>query len=173
MADLLGDQFVRSSVDQLSAANISLTNLHANIHRGKAFKLTQFNLALANNGYIYFEIMTPLNNNIHLNDIRIWADDGPITIELIEDPNLTTGITPIVPVNKNRILSPSWTIPSEAVVKVDPTGIQGGLQLDKVVGILQLDDEWVLRAGNLLYLISIQNISGGPVIITARIQWYE
>ena len=170
--NLHNTEYKRNFIDQETGAKIVIDNSDAYVNRGKAFKLTQFNPALADNGYIYFEIKTPPNNAMHLNNIRVWADDEPITIELIENPTLTTGTVAIIPVNKNRTPFPIWTIFSEVIVKANPTGISAGIPLDKVQ-ILQLTDKWLLPAGNKLFLIRIQNLSGGPVMITARIQWYE
>ena len=178
-------EYKRNFIDQSSGSQIQLTNIHGHIHRGTAYKTSQVKLALANDGFTYYEIITPTNKDIHLKSIGIFINDGPVILKLMERPTLTTGTTAIVPVNKNRTRVSGSPLTSGATIKSDPTGISGGGELENLklgssgVGAIEepmlvaLGDEWVLEKGGNAYLLSIQNKNGSAIDMSSRILWYE
>lgn len=187
MSNLLGDQYRRTDIDQRSGAKIQLTNLHAHTHRGKTFSYNQSIAVIANSGYLYFEMITPSSDDIDLKNMYLWISEGPVLVDFLESPTLTTGVTAVTPCNRNRNLLSGAVIASGVTIKTNPTGISGGTSIigDALrFGIngqgsqsressAQSQEEYVLRAGNITYLISLQNISGGNISASVNIIWYE
>lgn len=177
--------YKHSFVDQSSGAQFGLSHLHAKIHRGNAFKISQVKEALADDGFTYYEIVTPPDDDFHLKSLGLYINDGPVRLKIIENPILTTGTEEFEGVNKNRRLRGGVMILSGATIKANPTGISGGVILENLkLGtsgqgsneedlIFALQDEWVFPKGRKLYLISLQNKNGSAIDMSSRIVWYE
>ena len=178
-----------SSTDQLSGAQIAMNPLHSHIHRGKAFRYIQAIAVLANDGFMYFEITPSLTKNVHLKDIGLWISEGPVLIDLLKNlTTFTTGSTAIVGknLNDNNYGDTGLPIPSEAVMKSDPTftggdsmfgdafrfGVNGlGAQVNE--SFISDEIETLLAAGKGPYILTIQNKSGGNINVSGRLIWYE
>lgn len=164
-----------------------ITNLHSHIHEGKAFSYMQTIVSLANNGYMYFEFTTPEDDDMHLKQINIWGSEGPITIDIIERPTLTTGTTAKIPINLNRTRVDGSPLASGAVLKTNPTSISGGTSIlgDPFrIGVNGIgvqgnafqagtEVERVLEKGENIYLLRAQNVSGGAIDLSINPVWYE
>jgi len=177
--------YKKSFIDQESGAQIGLTNLHAHEHRGRAFQFSKINISLADNAHVYAQITTPESDSIHFKNLYIWISEGPVEVSLFEDPTLTTGTTPIPIKNKNRNKLNSAVIPSGSIIFSDPTGISGGEELESIrfgingqgsqsnESLTVSQDEWVMEKGSNLYLLDLQNLSGGAIDTTIKAVWYE
>lgn len=187
MTNLHNFNYKTSFIDQESGSQIVLSPLHAHVHRGTAFSYTQSIASLADDGFLYFEMITPLNDNLHLKDMGIWISEGPISIDIIERPTLTTGTTAVIPKNMNRTRVNGVPLKSGTILKTNPTGISAGESIigDPVLfgvaglgaqtspGNIGTQNERVLEKGENTYLLAIQNLSGETITITSNIVWYE
>lgn len=174
-----------TKADGTTGSTRQITELHSHIHEGLAFEIYKSVINLANNAHTYFEIKTPPEETIHLKNVSFWISEGPILIKFIEAPTLTTGATPFVPVNLNRNLKDGAVILSGAVVKINPTGISGGIEIKSrrwgVAGLgaqtnesfISSQIERVLRFPEITYLIDIQNLSGDVIDFYMDAVWYE
>ncbi len=180
-----GQKLGQMILDFFSGCLRVITNLHAHTHEGKAFHIDKIVTGLADDAHFYIEMITPDDEDIHLKETKIWISEGPVHVKLLEDPTLTTGVTPIVPINRNRKRIDGSVLSSGVVAKDNPTGVSGGTIIrQKRFGTAGLGSqtnestsesqaEIVLEQGERTYLIDIQNLSGGNIDISAEAIWYE
>ena len=180
--------YKNSQVDQSTGALISLDSFHSHIHRGKAFRYIQTIAALADNGFLYYEII-PLLNDMHLKEMRLWVSEGPVIVDLLKGVTLTTGGAALVGRNLNDTDYEDTGAPivSGVTLKSNPTGISGGVSMfgDPLrfgisgVGVQSNESyissqvETVMAAGKGPYLLRLQNLSGGAIDVSAGLYWYE
>lgn len=160
--------------------DVGMTVEQAAINAGDCYVLTNRYLAVANTTAVALEIKTPANMDVHLEIYCGFLDAGIGTIELIEAPSLTTGVTSSVPKNRNRQSAKA----SACVCKIDPTAIAGGTTLETYnfggsggqgsvfsTGITPVF-KYVL-ARNTTYILRVTNNSGAATNISLFTAWVE
>lgn len=159
----------------------TITNEHSLIHIGYLFSLSSFDEAIADDGTMLVELITPADHEIHLKEAFAWTEGALAKAELIEAPTLTTGVTPVTPVNRKRIPP---LVASSVVAKSNPTGISGGTALETVLfggggvgaasnsGQQILVLEWELKLST-TYLVRFTNLAGATKAGSMELFWYE
>lgn len=168
--------------DEFTGSLGVMTSDHNAIHIGLGYSVSTFTEGVADDGYVYLELITPntANRYIHLKKWEGWTEGGIAMIEVVESPTLTTGLTAVTPQNRRR----TGTVPSTAVsVKSNPTGISGGTVIDSKVfggggagggfgGNTDNDNELVLGV-NKTYLVRVRNLAGSAKALGIWLFWYE
>lgn len=168
--------------DQFTGGIVVTEDAHNFVHAGIAYSASTFTEAVADDGYIYLELITPntASRYVHLKKWEGWTEGGVATIEVIESPTITTGVTAITPQNRKR----SGTVASTAVlVKTNPTGISAGTVIDSKIfggggagggtgGNTDGNIEIILGV-NKTYLLRVRNLAGSAKALGLWAFWYE
>jgi hypothetical protein len=147
---------------------IFLSNLHAHIHAGKAFKSRVANASVANNGHIYMQIIMPAGVSMHLKHLIVYSAGDSVNVKVTEDPTaVTDGTTGANTKNLNRYFPDD---PRGIRIYSDPSAISGGEDIEDfpigdiignadAIGAVGSQAEWIFKGG-LKYIIDITNTSG-------------
>ncbi len=103
---------------------IMLSEEH-DIHEGNSWEMSIESLALAQDGVVEIQVSTG-DNEVHMKNIHFWADAAIARMELLAGVTLTTGTTPVVPVNRTQDPLHIKAKPDDLLLFSDPTGISGG-----------------------------------------------
>lgn len=157
---------------------------HEAIHLKWGYSASVYAEAVADDGVIMIEFKTPpatSGRTVHLKNYRAWCEGGLAKFDITEAPTLTTGLTAIVPGNRNRVGTPET---SASTLKSNPTSISAGTVIEGPVafggggagggsaGNASTDQEIVL-AVNTTYLIRVTNLAGAAKALGLWIYWYE
>lgn len=160
---------------------------HALLHNGQFFSGWQYDLSLADNASILYEIRSPADRECHLKQAEVWGAEGPWLLELIKGPTITTpGTTPLPIWNRycSCIDDPDYA--AETEIYTNPAGISGGDTIEAKLfggvaggffggssagGSLQ-DIEWELNHGE-TYVLRVTNITGSANPLHTEIYFYE
>lgn len=169
-------------IEEVTGAYRQITTDHGLIHQGKAFSIqNKFTLAAAAIGYL--ELIIPAGAYVHFKPVSMQSDGPKILIQLIEAPTITTGNSPLVPVNRRRVGTPAVSI---VTVKNNPTAVSAGTVLDQDYigggtgaggstvsgGVAQNDNEWVLKPAT-TYVVKVTNSGSGSADVNIKTFWYE
>lgn len=149
---------------------------HYQLHQGRTFHFSDNISSLGNgtNQYYYYT----LTSGAHLRFWSIYANTGPITITLFENPTVTDNGTAQTVQNMSRYSSNTTGVTLYKGPTVSSTGTQlesDTLFASKKEAAGATDDnplEWILKHSN-TYLIRINNGSGGSTDISFKTQWYH
>lgn len=169
--------------DQFTGAMVFAADDHNFVHSGLGYSVATFTEAVADDGFIYLELITPSVSSryVHLKKWVGWSEGGVATIEVVESPTLTTGATAIIPQNRKRTGTPGT---SAVLVKTNPTSISGGTVIDGPTifggggagggfgGNADSNIELVLGV-NKTYLVRIKNLAGAAKAMGLWLFWYE
>lgn len=117
-------------LDPQTGYHIGMTGLEHDIHEGNAWEMTVEALGLTITQTILIQLSTG-DNDVHIRSAHYWTDAALARMEILSGVTLTTGTTPIVPVN--RIQSPDHikAKPTDLLIFSDPTGISGGDEMER------------------------------------------
>ena len=176
------NQYLHNHVldDETGAIRV-IENEHALSHLGLLYSAHQSSVALANDGFLYFEIKPPENVEVHLKAASVWVLDEHWIYKLVEAPTFTTGSTALSILNRNR----GSALSARTSIKTNPTAISGGTTLDQILlgggsgvgatssaGLLSLSNEWELK-DNATTILSLQNKTGAASKAWIEILFYE
>jgi len=165
--------------DTINKSRVSMTDLHANTHKGIVFDLSQ-KIELSASQILYFVGITK-ENIVHFNRHGFSSSEGGVEFRLLEDVTYTAGTGALLSgQNRNRGLDKLSTLEIHVGGNVTDDGTELHL-----LGLPQpasgtptrqaqsaLDAEWVLKA-NSVYAIKIINTTAVAKTVYAEMTWYE
>lgn len=161
----------------------NISSDHAYIHEGYAFSYCHL-FTIAAGAQAFLEILTPpAGTYIHFKPVSIQTDGPKILVQLVEAPTVGTPGTPVVPLNRRRVGTPSV---ATTVMRVGPASVSGGVVLDQFYvgggtgsganavsgGSASADNEWVL-APDTLYHLEITNNGSASAGVNLMTFFYE
>ncbi len=147
---------------------------HYEIHAGRSFRASSMNIALADNGYWNWTMLT--TDNIH------WVADvmttGLTYVWLYEGVTSNSG-TAITPQNMKRaatrsavtLITANATVSSNFATLISAWVIPGGTGPQSLGGAIRSGSEFRF-APNREYGLIIRNVAGGVKQIGVNMQWY-
>jgi len=169
------DNLLRST--DFTGARITMGEIHAFIHRGIVFDLSD-KIELAGNETLYITGM-PNGKIVHFHKEFYSVSQGGIEVRLLENVTATSG-TAVTGLNRNRVS----TNTSSFVIKKGATVTDTGLPL-RLIGFPASSnpttrsvqsaaetEEWILKNGT-TYAIEIKNLSADAKTVYADFSWYE
>ena len=149
---------------------------HHKVHEGKYFSADYYDDNVANNGYV--DILINASGILHTT--MLVSVGGACTVNLYESPTDVTGGTDVTVISRNR----NYSNPPKAVVKHSPTVndagstvlgtryIPGGNNVQtRIGGEARNGTELIFKTGE-SYLLRVQNLSGGVIIINTNVEYY-
>ena len=142
---------------------VTVPSVTQHIHEGNCFDVSGVGVLNGTTQTSYTFLSLTGDTPVHFHNFNVTADDGPVTIQLIENPTVTDNGDSFTPLNRDRSSSTS----SEALVYSDAT-ITGGTVLTTRqiyggdVGVHgqggrgAISEEWVLSP-NTTYAVKITN----------------
>ena len=112
-------------LDPQTGYAIQMISEEHDIHEGNAWEVSLESLALASGGVVEIQLSTG-DNEVHVKNIHYWADAAIARLELLAGVTLTTGTTPLVPVNRNQDPAHIKAKPADLLLFSNPTGISLG-----------------------------------------------
>lgn len=162
-------------IDDVSGNVPVIDTDHYQLHQGRAYNFSELvNIGNGSNQDYYFT----LTGGAHLRFWTIFANTGPITITLYENPTVSADGTEQTAPNMSRYSTNTTTVTLYKGPTV--TGVGTYLESDtlfaaKKDGAGSTTDnplEWILKHSN-TYLLRINNGSGGATDVHVKIQWYH
>ncbi len=169
--------------DAFTGAVVEMSSDHEAIHQGIGYTVANSAEGIADDGYLYLELIAPAANvaAIHLKKVIAWCEGGIASFEVVEAPTVTTGITALAPQNRRRTGTPKATT---LVVKSNPTGIANGTVIEGPYlfggggngagqgGLLDSDLEIILKPATTT-IIRARNLAGAAKALSLHAFWYE
>jgi hypothetical protein len=183
---------LRSNLESVTNANITINNEGAKLNAGKAFSVSFLHSGFNNNDIYNYKFKacpgTDGNdpNYIHLSHMRFFSTASRVEVKLIEvDEDLPNdGGTLAEPINRSRINGISSCVNSYHGITVDLTEKttkildsfyigSGGLGSGAIGETEHLDFEFILKPGK-TYLFQFTNLSGSNNhFLNLWFLWYE
>lgn len=168
-------------VDNVSGFLVTISAIHAQVHRGNAFAASEEIDTTGQNENFDLVLHGETGTHVHLRDYGFEVTAAPGTVHLFEAPNVEEDGTSIEPHIMRRELEDHADYETGVRVSknntINATG--EGLEVEKVTGTKQSggaasDDfeEWILKPG-VDYLMRYNNEAQGDAEGTFQIQWYE
>lgn len=167
-------------LEALTRAVRTITNDHAYIHAGKAFKVL-LPLTLTTGTTNKTTILTPATGYIHFRPSKISTSGDKVSVNIYEASSGNTGGTTKTPINANRNRTNSATAIVKDGVTVSTNGtlidsffVGGGTGVGGTGSGSSVDeiDELVLKQST-LYTIETINGSSATNTILLSLKWYE
>ena len=142
---------------------VTVPSVTQHIHEGNCFDVSGTGTLNATTQASYTFVSVIGDIPMHFHSFDVTADDGPVTIELIESPTVTVQGSAVTPLNRNR----ASTITSDASVYANSTVTDGTVLATRQIyggdvgahgqgGSGAIAEEWVLSP-NTTYAVRITN----------------
>jgi hypothetical protein len=173
---IIGDDRSQAQVDTFNEALITQDEIHANIHRGVFYTISDLLLALTNGSNEDLLLVTgdtPVHARITL------STSAQALVRFYEDTTTSNNGTVLPARNRNRVSTNTAAMTSSRAPTVTGVGtllyegfLPGGSKNQATGDQSSTFEEWVLKA-NSKYLIRVTNNSGGNEDLSLAIDFYE
>lgn len=168
-------------LDPQTGYPLSMASEEHDIHEGNAWEGSIESLALASGGVVEIQLSTG-ENEVHMKNIHFWSDAAIARMELLAGVTLTTGTTPVVPVNRTQDPLHVKAKPDDLLLFSDPTGISDGVLMESALfgggaGVGQIafagsgdvGDEFILakNSDNIIRLTHLEAVNARNFFLSA------
>jgi len=164
---------VVATIDTNHNAINTLRHMVTETHAGNVFGAFTPYGEVAENGTHLYELIVPATHKMHLRDVFLFTDSALVSVEIIYNATLTTGVTPITAYNTNETAGSS-----NIILKSNPTNISGTTIYWTWTGAGKFSlvtseaiDEIILGEGT--HLIRITQKESGTKNLFSNILWIE
>jgi hypothetical protein len=169
------DNLLRST--DFSGARITMGEIHAFIHRGIVFDLSD-KIELAGSATVYIT-GTPNGKIVHFHKEFYSVSQGGSEIRILENVTASSGTT-VTGLNRNRVSTNTSSFEVKKGATVTNTGTPLRLigfpastnPTTRSVQSAAETEEWIFKNGT-TYAVEIKNLSADAKIVYADFSWYE
>jgi len=174
---------VPGAVDTISGALIIIPSVHAHVHAGRMFSLTEKLTGLTSGGSTDIYISMPSGVVTHMNAVHVSVGGGDVDLVAYENPTVSATGTAATILNTNRF-SPNT---ADTLIYFGPTVTDVGTKLHtwwvpamptgqghSQTGVInaEIGSEWILKTGN-TYLYRLTNNGADTISVWFEFLFYE
>lgn len=178
--DAINGQFVRLRADRILKVQKTISTIHSEVHDGHMFNTSYVWETLADDTTGVFLIDTSTKNAHMVINVMTGGD---ALVKIWEGATVISSGTGLSEINMNRVSgltsmanvyhTPTSCDPSTLIFQTfigggagtGPSGTVSG-------GAIRIDTEWIFKKSE-LYVVSVENETGGATFASIVVEWYE
>lgn len=176
----IDNEFVRLRADRIIDTLKTISTIHSEVHDGHMYNASYIWETLADDATGVFLIDTSTKNAHAVINV---ATGGNAQVKIYEDAVMISSGTGLSEINMNRVSgrtpmaniyhSPESVLPTTLIFQTFVGGGAGvGAATTASGGTTRIDTEWIFKK-NELYVVSVENESGGAAFTSIVVEWYE